>query len=109
MSQRVNLNDNVKETFPFSVGGFDFDLRYPTLEEIEPFQKIVADREQAEKSGDTETVDRLTNEMLDALYGFIVYAGPASDNPPLIKDVLKKQNMKVIQAFNKMMIDELSA
>jgi len=106
MSQRLNLNDNVNEAFPFSVGGHDFDLRYPTLEEIEPLQKVIADREAAEKAGDADKIEAATNQLMDTIYGFIVYAG--NENPaPNIKDVLKKQNTKVIAKFNEMMINEL--
>ena len=108
MSQRLNLNDNVEDTFPFSVGGHDFDLRYPTLEEIEPLQKIIFDREAAEKAGDTEKLTAYTEQLMDTIYSFIIYAG--NENPaPTIKDVLKKQNSKVIAKFNEMMINELKS
>ena len=45
MSARQNLNDNVNATFPFTVGGVDFDLKYPTLEELEPINKINTERQ----------------------------------------------------------------
>lgn len=105
MSQRINLNDNVDDRFPFSVGGYDYDLRYPTLQELEPIVNLSNDRKIALDAGDNDKVAEIDKKMDEAFYGFIV---PANADQPPIKDVLKTQNMKVVNAFNKMIQEQLA-
>lgn len=111
MSSRVNLNDNTNDKFEFTVGGLDYDLKYPTLGEVEPIQEMVKKSNQIE--GDLTLSDeekekalaKVREEMEDAMYSMIIPVG--HDTP--IKDTLSKQPFPVVKAFNKMMNEQLSA
>lgn len=108
MSSRVNLNDNASDRYEFSIGGLDYDFKYPTLEEVEPITKLYEEREKAEKDDSPEASDKLKEideKLTETLYAFIV---PVNHSTP-IKETLKKQSFKVVKAFNKMMTDQLSA
>lgn len=104
MNPRTNLNDNVNTSYGFSVGGFDFDLKYPTLEELEPINKISQDREKAVRAENTELVAELDKQLEETFYGFIT----CTDGVTKIQDVLKKQPFPVVKAFNKMVQTQLS-
>ena len=108
MSSRVNLNDNTNDKFEFTIGGLDYDFRYPTLEQIDPITDLYNEREKAEKDGSPESVDRIAKidkELTDTLYKMVV---PVGHTTP-IQETLKKQPYPVVKAFNKMMTDQLSA
>lgn len=81
-----NLNDNVTESFQFELDGKTYTMKYPTMEELEAVQDIVKKEEDSDK-------------VMDYMYGFIT-------GEPDIKKTLKKQNIKVIQNFNKMVRTE---
>ena len=102
MSSRQNLNDNLSDRFEFSIGGLDYDLLYPTLEQIEPISEINAEREKEE---DKEKLKELDKKMSDIFYSLIVPVGHSNK----IQDTLKKQPVKVVQAFNEMVKEQLSA
>lgn len=104
MSARQNLNDNVNPTFPFTVGGVDFDLKYPTLEELEPINQINVERNQAQANGNLAKVAELDKKLEEVFYGFIVPVDGTSD----IQEVLKKQPFPVIKAFSKMVKEQLA-
>lgn len=104
MSTRTNLNDNVNSAFPFTVGGVDFDLKYPTLAELEPISQINTDREIALNAGDNDKVAELDKKLEETFYGFIKPVDGTSD----IREVLKNQPFPVIKAFNKMVKDQLA-
>jgi len=104
MSARQNLNDNVNATFPFTVGGVDFDLKYPTLEELEPINKINTERQAAVEDGNTTRIAELDKELEEVFYGFIVPVDGTSD----IQAVLKKQPFPVVKAFSKMIKEQLA-
>ena len=108
MSSRVDLNSNIEEVFQFTVGGLDYDLKYPTLEEMEPIQEISQKREAKVRENTpeaTEAVAELDNQLTEAFYKFIVPVG--HDTP--IADTLKKQTFPVVRAFNKRILEQLSA
>lgn len=108
MSSRVNLNDNANDKFEFTIGGLDYDFKYPTLEEIEPITNLYTEREKAEKNDTPESVDKIKeidDKLTEALYSLVI---PVGHTTP-IQETLKKQSFKVVQAFNKMMTDQLSA
>ena len=105
MSSRLNLNDNVDSTFPFTVGGLDYDLKYPTLDELKPFTELSNAREVAVKDGDTEEISRIDNEMTNVFYSLIT---PVGHETP-IKETLSSQPLPVIKAFNKMVSEQLAA
>ena len=104
MSSRVNLNDNVEDSFPFTIGGVDFDLKYPTLEELEPIQTINQEREKALTDKDMAKVAELDKQLEETFYGFIKPVDGTSN----IRDILKKQSFQVVKAFNKMVTTQLS-
>lgn len=105
MSSRVNLNDNISDVFGFTIGGKDYDLKYPTMVELEPISDLTAKRDAAEKEGKTEEVAKLEQELTDKMYELII---PVGHSTP-IQDVLKTQPFPVIKAFNKMVTEQFSA
>lgn len=108
MSSRINLNDNTNDRFEFSVGGLDYDLKYPTLEEIDPISDLYKEREKAQKENTPESVEKIENidnRLQEALYGLIV---PVGHSVP-IRETLKKQPYPVVKAFNKMMAEQMAA
>lgn len=111
MSSRVNLNDNTKDRFEFSVGGFDYDLKYPTLEGVEPIRELVKKMDTIENDSNmsdedkSDALDKVRSEMETVMYDMIVPVG--HDTP--IKETIAKQPFPVVKAFNKMMNEQLSA
>lgn len=91
-----NLNDNVNEYFEFILGGFTYRMKYPTVEETEQVQ---ADIKKAREDKDED-------KIAETMYRFI-----SSENieAPDIREALKKQNIKVMQNFNKMIESEFKA
>lgn len=108
MSSRVNLNDNVEEVFGFTVGGLDYDFKYPTLAMMEPIQELSKEREKAELDKSPEGVDKLSkidDELTEKFYEFVV---PVGHNTP-IEETLKNQSLPVVKAFHKMITGQLAA
>ena len=108
MSSRVNLNDNVEEAFGFTIGGLDYDFKYPTLKVMEPIQELNREREKAAldktPEGD-EKLGKIDNELTEKLYELVV---PVGHETP-IKETLESQPLPVVKAFNKLVIEQLSA
>lgn len=102
MSTRLNLNDNVSDVFQFTIGGLDYDLKYPTLEELEPIQELNKEKESLGEGADTSAIDK---KMEEAFYSLIV---PVGHETP-IRDILKKQPYPVVKKFNEMITSQLSA
>lgn len=102
MSSRLNLNDNVSDAFQFTIGGLDYDLKYPTLEELEPIQALNKERADLGDEGDTSEVDK---KLEDAFYALII---PVGHETP-IREILKKQPFPVVKKFNEMIAKQLSA
>lgn len=108
MSSRVNLNDNTSEKYEFTIGGLDYDFKYPTLEQIEPITDLYNKREQETKKETPESVKeiaKIDEKLTELLYSFVV---PIGHETPIEK-TLKTQPYPVVKAFNKMMMDLLSA
>ena len=108
MSSRVNLNDNVEEVFGFTIGGKDYDFKYPTLTTMEPIQELYRKRQKAELDKSSEGVDNLSkidDELTEKFYELIIPVG--HDTP--IKEILTTQPLPVVKAFNKMVTDQLAA
>lgn len=99
MSGKYNLNDNVNDSFEFEVGGYTYVTSYPTMEQIEQLQDIMKDIEDKKAKG--EKVD--DEEGLSWMYQFIKPLNPES---PPIGEVMKKQNVRVLRNFNKMLRTE---
>jgi len=91
-----NLNDNVSDHFEFVLGGFTYQMKYPTVEETEKVQDVL---KKAKENDDSA-------EILEQMYQFI--SSEDKEAPP-ISEALKKYNIKVIQNFNEMIKAEFSA
>lgn len=85
-----NLNDNVNDSFEFQLAGHTYKMRYPTLPEIEKFDKANTDD------------DATLTSVLESLYDFVEPVG----NAPMIQDSMKSQNIKVYRNFNRMVRTE---
>jgi hypothetical protein len=83
-----NLDEDATEFFPFTLGGKEYKMRYPTTEEVEKSRSIKTDEKRVEW-----------------LYSFIE---PVTEGAPPVRDVLKAKNIKVLQKFNKMILTEFS-
>lgn len=84
-----NLNDNVNENFEFVLGGHEYVMRYPTVEETEAVQTALKEAEQNDDNA----------QILIQMYQFIT---PKSKDAPPIGEILKQQSIKVLQNFNQM-------
>lgn len=91
-----NLSDNVNEDFEFTVSGVAYKMRYPLVSEIETMKELADAAERDRKAGKKDTNEK---EMQEWMYQFITPVNP--DSPP-ISEILKKQNVKVLQNFNSM-------
>lgn len=86
------LNDNVENSFKFQIDDCVYDMAYPTLDEIEKEQEKISKLKESEQA----------QAITDWMYSFITKQGDA----PEIKELLKKQNIKVISKFNEMLNEE---
>ena len=108
MSSRINLNDNTSDRFEFTIGGLDYDFKYPTMEDVEPITNLYNEREIKVKDETAEGKAQLAEidkKIEDALYALVM---PVGHTTP-IREVLKKQPLPVVHAFNKMMNEQLTA
>lgn len=111
MSSRLNLNDNVRDVFEFTIGGLDYDLKYPTLEEIDPIRLLTEKSEAVDnndKLSDEEKLEQKTkinNEIEDIMYSMITPV----NHDKAIKDVIRTQPFPVVKAFNKMLNEQFTA
>jgi hypothetical protein len=101
-----NLTDNVEDKFEFELRGKKYAMTYPITEEIEKLQetnnKLI--EAQKEKEVNKELVAMLGDELEGFIYGFIEPVGHEEN----IKDVLSKENIRVLRNFNTMIRTELS-
>lgn len=95
MSQ-YNLNDNVQDSFEFILGGFTYQMRYPTVEETESMQEAIQKAESGNKN----------KEILDAMCGYI---SSTDSGAPDIAEALKRQNIRVIRNFTEMIKSEFGS
>jgi hypothetical protein len=99
-----DLSDNVDETFPFQVEGKKYVMRYPLTSEVDKIQDFSAKIEEATKEERTDEAKELGDKLQDFIYNFIT---PVDHEEP-IKEVLERQNVRVMRNFNRMMKTELS-
>lgn len=85
--QSYNLDQDTQESFKFEVGGYTYEMRYPTTEEM------------LEMQGRVNTKKLSGIEQLRETYAYI---SPVTDGAPSIEDVMKGKNVKVLKNFNKM-------
>lgn len=101
MSQKnYSLTDNVEDGFNFDVRGKVFFLRYPRTEEVETLQTLA---EELKGASDEEKAAKNT-ELEVFMYGLITPV----DHEESVKEVLKKENVRVMRNFNTMIKTELS-
>lgn len=84
-----DLDDGNVESFRFKLGGNEYDMRYPTTEEVQEAQKIKSDEEKAKW-----------------IYTFIT---PVVETSPSVEDALQKVNVNVLKKFNAMIKAEFSS
>lgn len=85
-AQNYNFDEiDVNDTPLITMGGHQYRLRYPTVEDIEKIQDLKTDEERT-----------------DAMYDFLV---PEGDSPAF-KETLKKQDIRVLKRFSEMMKTE---
>lgn len=89
-----NLNDNVQESFEFTLNGHTYEMKYPTIEETEQFQAIFKKAQEQESS----------DEVMAEMYKFI---SSKDEKAPPIGEIMKKQNVKVLHNFTEMIKAEL--
>lgn len=104
MSNRLNLNDDISDVFQFTINGLDYDLHYPTLKELEPINDLNQERQKLQAEGDDKKLAAVDKQLTEIFYGFVKPVG--HDTP--IKDTLENSNIRIIQAFNKMVQEQLS-
>lgn len=95
-----NLTDNVNESFEFSISGVKYNMRYPLMSELETAQRLSEERELTE---DAEKKVEIGKKLEGFMYQFISPVDSASEK---IDEVMKKQNLKVLQNFNTMIQTE---
>lgn len=109
MSSRENLFDDVDEVKQITIAGHDFDIRFPTLEEMEPIQKMLTEVNALRDKTDDEAVkktEELDKKFQKALYAFVEPVGEHNDS---IEKVLKTLPAKVSRRLNNVLIDMLKA
>lgn len=99
MSNTYSLNDNVNDSFTFEVGGHQYKMTYPTLEQVEELQELVTDKVTKETDGETSH----ETTPMDWMYKFI---SPVDESAPSIQETMKKQNIRVIANFSNMVKTE---
>lgn len=82
-----DLDKDVQDSFEFILGGYTYEMRYPTTGEIEDIQQLKDDQEKADK-------------LLD-------FISAKEAEAPTIKEALKTKNMKVMHKFNQMILSEM--
>lgn len=99
-----NLSDNVNDSFTFSIKGLVYEMRYPLVSEIEYLQDKTKQIER--KKEQNKDVSREEKELEDWMYSFTT---PQTEGAPPIKELLEKQNIKVMQNFQTMFKTEFGA
>lgn len=96
------FEDNVSDKFEFQVGGKDFDLKYPSLSEMEPMQKKL---DEVAKSKDSEEVKNLkiNNIIIEGIREFITPVGHEES----LEDVLQTVPITVARKLNRKLVSEI--
>lgn len=99
-----NLSDNVNDSFQFSINGLVYKMRYPLVSEIEELQektKLIEKKKKEDKD--------VTKEEQDLEKWMYSFTDPVEPSSPPIKELLEKQNIKVMQNFQTMFKTEFGA
>lgn len=98
------LTDNVNETFQFEVAGLKFDFRYPLTDEFEEINEMYIKIREFSEENNKEEAQAVADKLDKKLYALITPV----EHKQSIKTVLKKQNVRVLRNFNKMVQTELA-
>lgn len=98
------LSDNVQDSFNFEIRGKKYTVRYPRVEEVEEIQTLTDNLKEAQDEKREEDVKTISAQLEDFLYQFVE---PDGHEAP-IKDVLSKENIRVMRNFNKMIQTEFA-
>lgn len=101
---KYNLSDNVNESVPVQVAGLNFIFRYPLTEELEDIQLMYDEIETLQGQNKFDEVKEVNKKLENVLYDFIEPVG----HDQSFREVMKKQNVKVLRNFNKMITTELA-
>lgn len=96
-----NLSDNVSKSFSFTVDGLVFEFRRPIVSELRDNQSL---QEEMEKAKTDKEKAAIGEKMSDFIYSMVTPV----DHTESIKDVLDRQPVNILQAFNKMVETELA-
>lgn len=106
-----NLTDNVNESFTFEIAGIVYEMQYPLVEEIEKMQELAVASvdtqrkidDSKKKKQDTSQLQKTLLKQDDTLSEWVYkFIKPAKSDSPSIKEIMKKQNVKVLQNFQVM-------
>lgn len=86
MSNNYNFDEIVADSPTIKMGGYEYRLVYPTVEDIERIQAMKTDEERN-----------------DSIYQFVE---KSRDDIPPFRETLRKQNIKVLLAFTEMIKKE---
>ncbi len=92
MSQNLhNLDENVTESFGFILGGVEYQMKYPTTEEIQAISDIETQKEDGKT--DSQAAKKQEKLLMDLI-------------TPDFSEAYKKMNVKQLRTFNTMIFEE---
>jgi len=98
-------NDDVQETFSFVLSkGLKYEMAYPTMEELENLQELNIKLRELTEAKDNDAAKKVGKELDVSLHALIK---PVGHETPL-EEALKKENVRVMRNFSKMLQHELS-
>lgn len=110
-----NLNDNISDGFNFTINGKEFFFRYPLMSDFDPLKPLDKKRKELElalelaqsneaKEEISAQIDEVAEKQADVMHSFVSPVGHKEN----IKDILKASNIRVVEAYNKMIEKELN-
>lgn len=98
-----NLDEQAAESFPFTLKGHQYEMRYPTTEELEDVPQA-PDTTKLDDAQKLKANKDYTEKLNAYFYGFIKCA----DDGPAVEEALKKANILTLRHFAVMIKTELS-
>lgn len=100
MSSRMNFDDTINDKFMFTVGGKDFDLIYPTLDQMTSIQQEIKEIQSSKKSQQQKEIE-INLALVESVRKFVVPVGHNED----FNEVLSKQPVNVTRALNTKLVE----
>lgn len=94
----TDFNDSASEYFLFRIGGYDYKMKYPTMQELSAIRDRIL---KAQESNDDKAMNDAISKEVNSL------VTPVKEETPKIEDVIEKQPVNVIRSFNDRMQKEL--